>query len=454
MEGTGLVRKLSFWHVWAIGVGAVVGDGIFYLVGQGVETAGPIAGFAYAFAGIIMMIAMLSMCELSVGMPSAGSIHVWSRRILGPSYGTIAGLSYTAMNITFLGSVSIANGIVSNYFFKWTDNATLSAVIWALLLLTIVAGISLAGVAVSGKVQLILVGILTTIMLGFAISGVISGRIDPANYIPIAPFGFAGFLAATGLGVYAYMGPLALLTAGDEIKNVNDLPKAMFWAFITFLIIYTSSKVVMVGLVNYTEFASLESPFTFAAKQIFGRYAGLIMNFAAWLAAFTCLVGEMYCSSRLMYGMAKEGALPKNFSKVHPRTRVPSFSIIIVFLIAIVLVLMGNSQAIESVYLTLCMVGCGLGVICWFITLISASKYKSKYPKEWENISWKLQARDIMFPTAFIGCIVTFYMLFSSDPISLIWTGIGIGAILIYYHTYAKFHMITITQEDNKDASM
>ncbi len=441
MEGEGLVRKLSFWHVWAIGVGAVVGDGIFYLVGQGVDKAGPVAAFSYALAGIVMMIVMMSMCELSVGMPSAGSIHVWSRKLLGPSYGTIAGLSYTAMNITFLGSVSIANGIISNYFFQWTDNATVSAIIWALLLLAIVTVISLSGVAITGKAQLALVAVLTLIMIGFAIAGVVSGRIDVKNYSPFAPFGLTGFMAATGLGVYAYMGPLALLTSGDEIKKVKDLPKAMFWAFITFLVIYTSCMIVMVGLVNYKEFALLESPFTFAARQVFGGYASLIMNFAAWLAAFTCLIGEMYCSSRLLYGMSLEGAVPKNFSKVHPVTRVPSFSIIVVFLIAVVLVFIGNSPSIVSIYVTLCMVGSGLGVICWLITLVSASKYKSALPKEWEKLSWKLPARNIMFPIAFIGCLFTFYMLFYSDIKSLFWTVGSLAVLLLYYYLYAKNHI-------------
>ena len=443
MEESGLMKKMTFWHVWAIGVGAVVGDGIFYLVGVGASTAGPVSSLSYMLAGVVMMVIMLAMCEMPMGMPSAGSIHLWSRRIQGPGYGTVAGLSYTLMNITFLGSVSIANGIVSNYFFQWTDNAALSAAIWAVLLLLVVAGVSLAGAAIAGKAQFILVAILTSVMLIFAISGVVSGRIDPANYTPFAPFGLTGFMAATGLGLYAYMGPLALLTTGGEVKDVRVLPKAMFWAFITFLVLYTGSMIVMLGLVNYSEFGALESPFTYAAAQVWGGYAGLIMNFAAWIAAFTCLVGEMFASSRLLYGMAVEGALPQSFTKLTAKSKVPWVTILISLGIAIGLVIMANLGALSSAYVTIGMTGVGMGIVCWLITLTSAIKYKSKFPREWSGLAWKLPSkiRKAIFIVAFIGIFATFFMVFSSDPIAILYVAICTAIMLIFYFLYSKSRM-------------
>jgi amino acid transporter len=443
MESSGLKRKMSFWHVWAIGVGSVVGDGIFYLVGEGAAVAGPIAPFSYLFAGLVMMLIMLAMCEMPVGMPSAGSIHLWSRRIQGPGFGTIAGLSYTLMNITFLGSVSIANGIVSNYFFQFTENAALSAAIWAILLLTLVAFISLSGAALAGRTQLILVALLTSAMLIFGISGVVSGRIDPGNYSPFSPFGFSGFMAATGLGLYAYMGPLASLTASGEVKDPRVLPKAMFWAFITFLVLYTGSMIVMLGLVNFTEFASLESPFTYAASRVWGGYAGLIMNMAAWVAAFTCLVGEMFASSRLLYGMAAEGALPQIFTRLTKNTKVPYVTIFLSLGVAVFLVIMANTGALSSAYVTISMTGTGMGIVCWLISLASAAKYKSRFPKEWSSLSWKLpeKPRAAIFTIAFIGILATFYMVFSSDPKAILYVIICTAIMLAFYKIYSKPRM-------------
>ncbi len=442
-QSQGLMKKMTFWHVWAIGVGAVVGDGIFYLVGVGASTAGPASAFSYMLAGVVMMIIMMAMCEMPIGMPSAGSIHLWSRRIQGPGFGTVAGLSYTLMNITFLGSVSIANGIVSNYFFQWTENSALSAAIWAILLLLVVAGISMSGSAIAGRAQFILVAVLTSVMLIFGISGVVSGRIDPANYDPFSPYGFAGFMAATGLGLYAYMGPLALLTTGGEVKDIRVLPKAMFWAFVTFLVLYTGSMIVMLGLVNYSEFGGLESPFTYAAAQVWGGYAGLIMNFAAWIAAFTCLVGEMFASSRLLYGMALEGALPQSFTKLTKKTRVPHVTILLSLAIAIALVIMANMGALANAYVTISMTGVGVGIVCWLITLISAMKYKSKFPREWSNLAWKLPAkiRTGLFVVAMVGVFATFYMVFSSDPIAILFVAIATALMLLFFFFYSKPRM-------------
>ena len=97
-------KKLSFWHIWALGVGAVVGDGIFLMVAQAGQAAGPAATVAYFLAGLLIMLICMSVCELAVGMPKAGSIYHWSRRVISPAFGTLTGLCYVAMNAIFLGS--------------------------------------------------------------------------------------------------------------------------------------------------------------------------------------------------------------------------------------------------------------------------------------------------------------------------------------------------------------
>lgn len=437
MGENSLVRKLSFWHIWALGVGSVVGDGIFLLVAQGAGVAGPSAAVSYLVAGLLIMVVCMSISEMAVGMPGAGSLHTWSSRILGPVYGTVAGLSEIAMNIIFLGSVGLAAGALSNYFYQWTASAQTSAVIWALILVTIVLAISLSGGEVTGRAQLILVVILASIMVGFAVTGVVSGRIDPANYKPFAPFGIKGMWAAMGMGIYAYMGPLSLLTAGSEVKNITDLPKAMFWAFITFLILYTSAMVVMLGLVKYTGYASLESPYVTAASFMFGNAAGLIINTAAWIAAFTCLIGEIFASSRLLFGMAQEHVVPSIFGKVSKKTRVPYVGLIFSYVIAIGIIALGSIGALEGVYLEICIVGSVVGTVCFFISLISSVKYKNKFNEEWKGLPWHLPARNILHPVAFLGVAALFYALFSSSPRSIITSAVVIGLMVVFYYTYS-----------------
>jgi len=206
MSDNKLVKKMSFWHIWALGVGAVVGDGIFLMVAQGAQAAGPSAALSYLLGGLLIMVVCMVISEMAVGMPGAGSLHTWSKRLLGPVYGMLAGLCEVSMNVIFLGSVSIAAGAISNYFFMWTNNTSTSAIIWAVLLLTAVLLIALAGGEITGRAQLILVIVLVGIMAAFAISGLFSGKIQSQNYKPFAPFGINGIWVAMGMGIYAYMG--------------------------------------------------------------------------------------------------------------------------------------------------------------------------------------------------------------------------------------------------------
>lgn len=442
MSEKSLARKLSFWHIWAIGVGSVVGDGIFLLIAQGAQAAGPASILAYVIAGVLMLIIMVSIAVLSVGMPKAGSLHSWSARVIGPGVGTVTGLSYTAMNIIFLGSVSIANGAVSNYFFQWTESSALSAAIWAVLLVTIVCVIALLGGNVTGRTQLILVFSLTAIMLLFAIFGTASGKIDNANYKPFNPFGMKGIWAALGMGIYAYIGPLSLLTAGSEVKKITDLPKAMFWACVTFLVIYTTSMIVMIGLVNFGSYDTLESPFTTAAQFAFGRGAGVIMNLAAWIAAFTCLVGEVFASSRLLFGMAEEGAVPKVFMKLN-KNQVPYVGVIFAWVFAMIMIIIGNIRVLENFYLELAMIACEIGAIAWFFSLVSAYLYKKKFPEEWSALPWHLPARPVLLPIAFIGWAVVMYALYSSDPPSIIYSAITLVIFVLIHQFYSKKHQAT-----------
>lgn len=435
-----LVRKLTFWHIWAIGVGSVVGDGIFVLIAQGAQAGGPSSVLAYAVGGLLMMVIMVAISSLAVGMPSAGSLHTWSARILGPSYGTVSGLAYTAMNVIFLGSVAIANGAVSNYFFQWTESAALSAAIWAIILVTLVALVALKGGEFTGRAQLILVATLTFIMILFSIFGAISGKIDTQNYKPFMPFGLMGFWAALGMGIYAYMGPLSLLTAGSEVKKITDLPKAMIWSFITFLIMYSAAMLVMLGLVPFGNYASLESPFTVAAEFAFGGAAGIVMNLAAWIAAFTCLVGEMFAASRLLFGMSEEGVVPKSFSKLN-KNNVPSTGIIFSWTVAIILILIGNISVLENFYLKLAMVACELGATSWVISLVASYLYPKRFPDEWNALPWHMPVRKITLPVAFIGWAVIMFALYQSDPGSFIYFLVALVLLVIFYNAYSKKHL-------------
>lgn len=434
-------KKLNFWQIWALGVGAVVGDGIFLLVSQAAQAAGSAAALAYFIAGVLIMLICMAVCELAVAMPGAGSIYHWSKEVISPAVGTLTGLAYVGMNVIFFGSVSIAAGSLTNSFYVIGDNEQVSAIIWTLIIIVVVTAIALLGGEITGTVQLALVAVLVGIMIVFIFAGIFTGKIDPANYKPFSPFGGKGIWAAIGMGIYAYMGPLALLTAGDEVKNIKTFPKAMFWAFVTFIGIYTLAIVVLVGMVSYTEYGAMESPFTTAASMVFGKWAGFIINLGAWIAAVTCLIGEVFCASRLLRGMAKEKAIPQIFAKTDKKGN-PWFGVLFSAVIAIIIAVIGSlGGALAEFYNTVCTLGSVCGALNMTICLTSSCLYKKKYPKEWENLCWHMPLRKLTYPLAFVGCIVLFIALYAGNIKALIPSVILVVLIILFYFLYSAKHI-------------
>lgn len=438
-NGESLSRKMGFWQIWALGVGAVVGDGIFLMVASGASQAGPSCVIAYAIAGIMLMCVCMNASELAVGMPVSGSMHDWSKRVLGPRWGVIAAFSNIAMDTVFLGSVGLGTGYISNYFFMWTSNPDASAVIWGILILAIVYGITMLGGDVTGKAQLGLIVVLVGIMVIFTIAGIATGRVETSNYTPFAPFGGKGIFLAICAGTYAYMGPLSLLAAAGEVKNIKILPKAMFWAFVTIILLYAAAILVCLGLVHYTEYSTMASPFTIAAEYVFGGAAGMVINVAAWIACVTCLIGEIFAVSRLLYGMSFHGVVPKAFGRTN-RRGVPHVGLTVAFIIGVALMFMGIVPQLENAYTTLANVACACGIVCLIITVIASYVYKKKFAEEYAALPWKLRGKTVFFIIALLGCGIMFWSSFSSSLATVICVILFFAILLLFYQFYSKPH--------------
>ena len=445
-----LAKKLTFWHVWALGVGAVVGDGIFVMVGNGAEAAGPAAVLSYLVAGLLLMCVCMVCCELAVGMPVAGSLHAWSKRMLGPAFGTVAALCNATMNTVFLGSVGLATGRISNYFFMWVDDPGLSSLIWSVLLLTIVLLVAMSGGEVTGKTQLGLIVVLVGIMVAFAVLGIASGKIQRENYEPFAPFGAPGIIACIGMAVYSYMGPMSLLTTSEEIKDIRNLPKAMFWAFVTILVIYTIAIAVALGLVDYKTYGQIASPFTQAAEFAFGGAAGFAINFGAWIAAVTCLVGEIFTVSGLLFGMGREGVVPEGFTKLNKR-QVPYRGLLLAYIVGIILIFVEFFGVFPNFYVMLANVASGLGATTMLLSVISTVQYQRKFPEEYRSLAWHMPAKGLVVVLALIGLAIIFYALFAADLLLFAFYIGTLAVLCLFHHFYSKPNSAKITQRKQEE---
>lgn len=428
-------KNLGFWALWALGVGSVVGDGIFLLLGQGVQVAGPSSILVFAIAGIIQGIVMMSLSELAVGMPSAGAMSAWIDRFLGGWWGYLAGFGFTAGWIVAGGSTSIALGKLTCWYFPGLDQE-LWTILFGIIFLTIFAALNVMGAAIAARTQLFMVLALLAVMVVFGIASMPS--VDVSDFSPFAPFGAAGCLAALPLGTYAYQGAVTLTTAGDECKNVRSLPKALIWSSITFIAVYTVCMIGVLGIIPWNEISMSESPFTLAAEVIFGKAAGFIMNSAGWLAAATCIImGTLYSSSRVFYHMARVGQMPKVFGEMNPKTRTPVKGVIIIWALSVGMVLLAIIDA-DLVYVTLSNQITITYAVIWILALIAAIMYRIKCPDEVKAGGYKMPLFPVLPVLSIIGVAFVLYTCVASYLTSVILTVVWMALLYVYYRLVVK----------------
>lgn len=425
-------RNLGFWQIWAIGVGAVVGDGIFLLLGNGIATGGPSAVWGFLFAGIIQMCIMIALGEIAVGMPDAGAMSVWVEKYLGKGLGLFSGMTFSVGWVVLGGSISIALGRFTCYWFPGID-LNFGTILFAIILFSVFVLMNILGSAIAGKGQLVFVVILVAIMVLFGIVGAIKG-VDIRNFTPWMPNGFKGFAQTIPMGTFAYMGAVCIATAGSECKNPIILGKALVWSSLTFLAMYTFDMLIVVGVVPWNEVSMDVSPFTQAAEVLFGAVGGTILNVAAWLAAATCLImGVIYAPSRIFYAMAQKNYMPKFFAEIHPKTKTPVKGIICIWVVGVIFIIMGFSDP-AGLYALLCNQAVIAWILSWGLAIIAACLFRKDIGKD--NIKTKVGWKQPLFPllpiVAIAGCIYVLYLSFY-DWVQFVGVAIWGGLFLLWY---------------------
>jgi len=428
-------KTLGFWHIWALGVGAVIGDGIFLLMGEGIATAGSSSIFAYLIAGLSQLFLMIALSELAVGMPNSGAMSLWVKRFLGDWWGFLSGFTFAIGWVIAGGSVGIALGTLTSWYFPQLTEPFWPT-LFAILFVTLFALLNILGTNKAANTQLYLVLLLTLIMVLFSIIGLKDIKLE--NFSPVMPNGWSGFWGAIPLGTYAYLGAVTLATAGGECKNPRDLPRALIWSSLTFIGLYTFAQIVLQGILPWEQFTTSSSPFTEAAGAVFGIAGAFIMNTAAWIAAATCLLmGTLYSSSRIFYAQAKEGYLPRFFGYLHPKTKTPVYGILFVWGASVIFILIGTINP-SLIYVELSMQLVLAWMVSWSLALIAAILYRTRSQDEVSQLSFK-QPLFPLFPIlGFIGIAIVFLGTFIGSPMTLLRGALWMGILYIIFRMFSK----------------
>ena len=373
-----LKRSLGPLNLMSLGVGAIIGAGIFVLTGQVASAnAGPAIMLSFVVAGIACALAGLCYAELASTMPVSGSAYTYAYGTMGEifawimgwllvlEYGIAAstvavgwsgyvvsmlhdfGVNFPTMMVAGKEAPQWATPLIQaipndagNLVFQMTGTLNLVAAIG----IAMVCGLLVLGVSESANVNNVIVMIKVIVLITFIAVGVT--YINPANWHPFIPeatgkageFGVSGIFRGAAIIFFAYVGFEAVSTAAAEAKNPSkDVPIGILGALIICTVIYMAVAAVMTGVVPYKELAS-PAPIAVAIDRMGLEWADVplataeggklnVIAFLIKIGAITGLSSVMlvlcYGQTRIFYTMARDGLLPKVFAEIHPKFRTP-----------------------------------------------------------------------------------------------------------------------------------
>ncbi|MEU9762267.1 amino acid permease [Streptomyces sp. NPDC047985] len=331
-----LTRSLGLWQLTAIGVGGIIGAGIFTLAGTVANgTAGPAVLISFLIAGVASAAAAFSYAEFAGLIPKAGSAYTYGYAVLGELVGWFIGwdllLEYTAI-------VSVVAIGISGYFGFLLGEMGLKLPAWMLgapgtgdghrvdlfaaLLCLLVAYLLTLGIKNAARFETVVVALKVLVVL--LVIGVGVFHVSRANYHPFLPFGVSGVFTGAATVFFAVFGYDAMSTAAEESKDAQrHMPKAILYSLAVSMVLYVAACLVLTGMQSYKDIDP-ESGFSSAFKSVGLSGLADVIAVGAIIGILTVMFTFMLGVTRVWFSMSRDGLLPKWFAKTHPTRHVPT----------------------------------------------------------------------------------------------------------------------------------
>jgi APA family basic amino acid/polyamine antiporter len=341
-EGGGLARTLGLWQLTAIGIGGIIGAGIFSLAGAVAnQTAGPAVLISFLVAGVASAAAAFSYAEFAGLIPRAGSAYTYGYAVLGEVVGWFIGwdllLEYTAIvAVVAIGISGYFNDLLGFLDIElplWMSGApgtepegvasgSYKINLFAVVLCLLIAFILNQGMKSAARFETLLVYLKVVVVLVVIVVGAF--HINAGNWSPFAPFGLAGAFTGAATVFFAVFGYDAMSTAAEEsTESRKHMPKAIIYSLAISMVLYVLACLVLTGMVNYQDIDA-EAAFSNAFASVGLEWLGMIIAVGAILGILTVLFTFMMGAARVGFSMSRDGLLPRWFAKTHERRKVPS----------------------------------------------------------------------------------------------------------------------------------
>jgi APA family basic amino acid/polyamine antiporter len=441
-----LKRTLSWPHLVALGVGAIVGAGIYALIGQGAGMAGPGIIVSFAVAGAVCACAALCYAELATMMPASGSAYTYTYSSIGELAGWLVGwaliLEYSVVvSAVAVGWSGYASGLLTGWGMEVPQMIQFGEVAGhalhfnplAVFIIFLVAGLLILGTRESAWVNSILVVLKIAALILFLFIAL--PAFDIARFTPFAPFGWGsspteagtniGVMAGAAVMFFAFYGFDAVSTAAEETKNPGrDLAIGIVGSMVICTLLYMAVGAAAIGAMDFREFSASGEPIALIVRGLGQPEAAAIIGGVASIAIPTVILAFLYGQTRIFYVMARDGLLPRSWSRVHSKLGTPiTITLITAFVTSILagLLTLGEIASLANA-----------GTLAAFIA-VAISVMVLRRAEPGRERPFRTPAAFIIAPLAIIGCVYLFSSLNTGTIMRFfIWMAIGIPVYLLW----------------------
>ena len=457
---TSLKRTLTARHLILLGIGAVIGAGIFVLTGQAAANhAGPAIMLSFVLAGLACAFAGLCYAEFSALLPVSGSAYSFSYATLGEftawfigwclvleylfASSTVA-VGWSSYLVSFLTSTlglpfpaALAEAPISWSHGQFVSTGALFN-LPAIAIVAAISGLCYVGITQSATVNAVIVAIKVAVIAAFIGFGI--QYIDPANWTPFIPenqgpgqFGFSGITRAAAIVFFAYIGFDAVSTAAGEAKNPQrDMPIGILGSLAICTVIYIAVCAVLTGMTHYSLLGTAKPVVT--AIEPFPSLAWLktATEIGAIAGLSSVILVMLMAQPRIFYSMSQDGLLPGLFGKVHPKFRTPHLSTVIVGVVAATLAglvplnVLGELVAMGTLL--------AFATVCIGILILRRTRPEMPRP-------FRVPAVWLIAPLGAVICLSLFAMAFAAHwLVFVLWNVLGVAIYLGYGMRHSKLN--------------
>lgn len=349
-----LKRTLGVWSAAAVSIGAIIGAGIFVLVGVASGLAGPSVILSFVIAGTVALFTALSAAELSSFITESGGSFIYTRKAFGSFWGFVVGWVQSADYIIGASAVSIGFAGYLLYFLG-IPPAQVAMIFTACILPLVLMLLNLKGIReAAGANNLLVVLKIVALILFVGVGGsYLIAHGASGNYQPFFPNGISGTLHGAAVIFFAFVGFNTVTVIAEEVRDPErSVPRALLIAFVVSSAIYISVSVVAIGLTDWTVLANSTAPLETALKTATQNPVILkYISIAAVFATASVVLSSIFGASRALFAMSREKVLPERLSRVS-ENGVPVLAVIFVGLAAAVIILLsrGNLATLAQIF--------------------------------------------------------------------------------------------------------